>query len=253
MKKGLGQHLLKDPSYLEKIAAAVNPKPEEVVIEIGAGTGNLTEYLAHRGCRIVAVEKDPELAALLKQKNLEGVEVVVEDVLELDPRQFAPQAVAVGNLPYYISSKILRWFLEWRQVFHRGGFLLQEEVARRFAAERGRDVTPLSLLLHNFYQVEYCFTVPAGAFIPPPKVKSGFILLKRRQSPLYFLKDLEDFETFLRQCFSSRRKTVFNNLRRVYPELVLEGIDRRSRVEELALGDFVRMYGIIKKNAAAKN
>ncbi len=253
MKKGLGQHILKDPFYLERIAAAVDVRPGEVVIEIGAGTGNLTERLSRRGCRVIAVEKDPELAALLQQRGLEGVEVVVGDVLELNPRRFAEEAVAAGNLPYYISSKILRWFLNWREVFYRGGFLLQEEVARRFAAERGRDVTPLSLLLHNFYQVEYCFTVPAGAFIPPPKVKSGFILLRRRPSPLYFLKDLTEFESFLRQCFSSRRKTVFNNLRRVYPEEVLEGIDRSSRVEELALGDFVRMYDIIKKNAAAKN
>lgn len=253
LKKSLGQHLLVDRKYLRQIVDSLALNRDEVVVEIGAGTGNLTELIAQKAKRVIAIEKDEELAEKLKDKNLDKVEVITGDVLDFRPDEYVEKAVAAGNLPYYLSSRIMRWFLDWREVFYRGGFLLQEEVARRFSASSGREVTPLSFLLQNYYEVSMEFTVPAGAFQPPPRVRSAFILLKRRRSPLFVLESLKEFESFLRLCFSSRRKTLFNNLRKQYSEEVLKGIDRGARPEELVLRDFVEVYGIIKKNAEKKS
>lgn len=248
-KKGLGQHFLHEKHYLKKIVECC-PVENEEVLEIGAGTGNLTEYLAKKAKKVYAVEKDPEAFELLKSKNIPGVEPILGDILELELK-FFEQGVAAGNLPYYISSSIIRKFLEFRDRFKAGCFLLQREVAIRFLSTRGRQVTPLALLLQNYYEGTLKFNIPPGAFSPPPKVESSFIVFKRRTSPLFDVP-LDKFEKFLRVAFSNRRKTLFNNLRNVYDENMLN-FPRKLRVEEMELGEFVRIFSDIMVNNEEKS
>lgn len=240
-KKALGQHFLHEKHYLRRIAECC-PVEDREVIEIGAGTGNLTEYLARKAKGVYAVEKDEEAFEILKSKKIPGVVPVHDDILELD-LNFFHEGVAAGNLPYYISSPIIRKFLALREKFTAGCFLLQKEVALRMIARSGRQVTPLSLLLQNYYEGSLKFIIPPGAFSPPPKVESSFIVLIRRPSPLFNVP-LNKFEKFLRIAFSNRRKTLFNNLRNVYREEVLN-FPRNLRVEEMELSEFVRIFSDI--------
>lgn len=218
------------------------PLENNEVLEIGAGTGNLTEYLARKAKRVYAIEKDWEALEILKSKNIPKVVPVHGDILELD-LNFFHEGVAAGNLPYYISSPIIRKFLDLREKFTAGCFLLQKEVALRLIARSGRQVTPLSLLLQNFYEGSLKFNIPPGAFSPPPKVESSFIILVRRPEPLFNIS-LDKFENFLRIAFSNRRKTLFNNLRKVYREELLN-FPRNLRVEEMELSEFVRIFSDI--------
>lgn len=240
-KKRLGQHFLHEKYYLTKIAESC-PIENKEVLEIGAGTGNLTEYLAKKAKKVYAIEKDPDAAKILIEKSIPGVDVIIADILELN-LNFFKEGIAAGNLPYYISSRILRKFLKYREKFEAGCFLLQREVALRFATPKGRQTTPLSILLHNYYIPEIRLIIPPGAFTPPPRVESSFVVFTRRNSPLFEVP-LDEFEKFLRVAFSNRRKTLFNNLKNAYPESSLN-FPKKLRAEELNLEGFVRIFSDI--------
>ncbi len=238
-KKGLGQHFLHERGFLEKIADNC-PLQGQDVLEIGAGTGNLTEYLARKARRVFALEKDPEAARLLRDRRLPNVVVIEGDALEVD-WDFFSHGICAGNLPYYISSPLLRKFLGEHQRFRAGCFLLQRELAEKFTTPSGRKTSPLSLLLYNFYQGKLVFRVPPGAFKPPPKVQSAFVLFEKRDKPLFEFS-IEGMEEFLRLVFSHRRKTIYNNLRSAYPEEKLYFIPRNLRPEEVSLKELVEIY-----------
>ncbi len=241
IKKNLGQHILHEKYFLKKIASFC-PIEEKEVIEIGAGTGNLTEYLSKKAKKVYAIEKDPEACQILSSLGLMNVEIINQDILELDLNFFNGGAAA-GNLPYYISSPIIRKFLKYKDKFKSGCFLLQMELAKRFTSSRGRNTTPLAILLYNFYQAKIEFHISPGAFTPPPKVYSSFVVFIRREKPLYRIT-LRSFESFLKVCFSERRKTLFNNLKKKYPEKFLD-LPRNLRPEELDLEGFFKVYSDI--------
>ncbi len=244
-KKRLGQHFLHEKSYLERIVEEC-PLEGKPVLEIGAGPGNLTRYLVRKASEVFAVEKDPEAVSILRRADLERVKVVEADALEI-PWDFFEDGVCAGNLPYYIASLLVRKFLEnWRR-FSAGCFLLQWELAEKFASPRGRKTSPLSLLLYNFYTPQLKFKVPPGAFVPPPKVQSGFLVLERRPAPLFNFP-LEEMEEFLRRVFSQRRKTIYNNLRAFYPPDKLQGLDRRIRPEEVGLEEIFNLFEALRSS-----
>ncbi len=248
-KKALAQHFLHEKRFLERIAEDCPIEGEEI-LEIGAGTGNLTVYLARRGKRVYALEKDPEALEILSSLELPNVSVIKGDALEI-PWDFFPQGVCAGNLPYYISSPLLRKFLEHRERFKAGCFLLQWELAEKFTSFQGRKTSPLSLLIYNFYRGKLLFKVPPGAFAPPPKVRSGFVLFERREKPLFGF-DLEEMEHFLRLIFSHRRKTIYNNLRGFYSEEEINFLPRNLRPEEASLKDLVEIFRKIKSQQHVK-
>ncbi len=244
-KKRLGQHFLHESRYLERIAKEC-PLEGKPVLEIGAGPGNLTRYLARRASRVYAVEKDPEASSLLREAGLEGVEVVEGDALKIS-WDFFQDGVCAGNLPYYISSPLVRKFLgNWRR-FSAGCFLLQWELAEKFSSPRGRKTSPLSILLYNFYTPQLKFKIPPGAFSPPPRVHSGFLVLERREKPLFDFP-LEEMERFLRRIFSRRRKTVYNNLKAYYPEEKLQGLRGRLRPEEMGLEEIFYLFKVLHRS-----
>ena len=219
-RHALGQHFLRDPNILNKIAAAVRVAPGEAVLEIGAGKGPLTAALAAAGARVIAVEKDPPLAAELVKKAIPGLTIVEGDILDLDwpalmKEHSAPAGPfpVAGNLPYSISSPILFRVFDLRNAISRAVFLVQREMAERIIAGPGsKDYAPLGILLQIHFEAKILFRLHPGSFIPPPKVESAVLILTKRERPLMDLKDEAEFRKFLFAAFARRRKTLSNNL-----------------------------------------
>ena len=227
----LGQHFLKSESALRRTAEAACPDSaqlEPLVIEIGPGRGALTQHLVSRCQRLIVIEVDPPLAAHIREK-FPTVEVVEGSVLDVDLGQWGP-AVIAGNLPYYITSPIVEQTLQ--APFVRAVFLVQKEVAVRLTAPSGsRDYGYLSVATQSQAQVDYCFTVPAKAFAPPPKVDSAVV----RLSPLSSGGTREpEFLKFASACFRQKRKMLRNNLAEGYPAIA-DAPQATLRAEQLTV------------------
>ena len=240
-RQKLGQHFLIKESLLERIAAAVCPAPVDLVVEIGPGRGALTAKLLARASRVVAIEVDPYLAGHLRQKYAGDprVEIVEADVLATDLGQWAGAPIA-GNLPYYITSPILRQALRVRPP--RAVFLMQEEVAQRLVSPPGnRDYGLLTVQTAVFAHAKRLFGVKPSAFHPPPKVDSAVVLLEpRAHLPV---DDPEEFLKFVALCFAHKRKTIRNNLSEAYGRDVVDTWPESSmRAEQISLDGFVEMY-----------
>jgi len=212
-RKTLGQHFLTSPRTLRRIADAVEARPGETVVEIGAGLGALTEQLAERARRVVAVELDDALAGYLGERFAgTNVEVVHGDALELDIAKLAggPYAVA-GNLPYRIAQPLLRRLLEARPAARRLVVMVQAEVAKSIVSKPG-DASLLGVSVQLYGEPKLLFRVPASAFYPPPKVQSAVVRVDVAPVPRAGVDDVEAFFHVARAGFSTRRKQLRNAL-----------------------------------------
>lgn len=255
-KKALGQHFLYDPRILHRIAAALDPQRDEPVLEIGPGLGTLTAALRDRGARITAIEKDAELLAGLRRRFPE-VRLAHGDALAMDWPAVADASPAtlkiIGNIPYNITSPLIAKALlppRPRLVV----FLVQQEVADRVAAAAG---TPaygaLSVGVQVVARVERLFSVPAGAFRPPPRVESTLIRLTPLGSPLIRDEEVHGFRRLVTGLFAARRKQLGRGLRQltgwsaevVQGQLRGLGIEPARRPETLNVGEFVRLYRVL--------
>jgi 16S rRNA (adenine1518-N6/adenine1519-N6)-dimethyltransferase len=243
-RQRLGQHFLSSASVLERIARAACPEREPLVIEIGPGQGALTERLIARAGRVIAIEIDPGLVDLLRQKLAAEARftLVHADALRTDLSQWGP-AVITGNLPYYAATPIVEKTLETE--FRHAVFLVQKEVAARLTARpRTRDYGYLSIRTQLFADVEALFDVAPSAFRPPPKVYSTVVrLLPHRRAAELGIADTGRFLAFVAQCFRHKRKTIRNNLAGVYGKDALANDPEASRrAEDLTLGQFANLY-----------
>ena len=229
----LGQHFLRDAGMCARIADAIAPPPDAHVIEVGPGRGALTGHLAAKGSPLTVVEVDEALADGLRQKY-EGqarVEILCADILEIDLPDLIAQrttgrAVIAGNLPYYITSPILRKVFAAAARIEQAVFLIQKEVALRLAARKdSRDYGFLSVLCRLHAEPELLFSVPPGAFQPCPEVTSAVVRLRMRRD----VNAAPGFIDFLQRCFAHPRKKLLNNLSGAYPRETL----RRSPETEL--------------------
>ena len=261
MPRRLGQHFLADRHLLDRLVDALGARPDDVVIEIGAGTGTLTEALLARGLRVVAIEKDRELARECGMRNAEcGMAqrclVVEGDALTLDWHRVVNSAFRIphstfcvaGNLPYYITTPLIDKALT-PPLPARIVFLVQKEVADRITAAPGsRTYGALSVGVQASCRAERLFVVPPGAFRPPPKVSSAALRLTPLERPLVPPGDAAAFRRFVTACFGRRRKQLRNVLAGVTgspPPVVAAGlqhlgIDPTARPETLPPADFVR-------------
>lgn len=242
-KKSLGQHWLKDRAILDQIAdLAVSPDVNQC-IEIGPGLGTLTSSLLRRFQKVIAIEYDGELARKLPNsfpgKNLE---VINQDVLQADISELAGGApyVVAGNIPYYITSPIIRKLLEAASRPQKIALLIQKEVAERLAAEPG-DYNLLALFAQNLAEVELGPIVKAAEFTPPPKVDSQVVVLTPLEEPQIDPKCLE----LAKRGFSSPRKKLAANLAGAkYSKadwqriLQANSINPDARAEDLSLWDW---------------
>jgi 16S rRNA (adenine1518-N6/adenine1519-N6)-dimethyltransferase len=257
-RKRFGQHFL-EPAWVAKLVAAIDPKSDQVFLEIGPGAGTITRALAEHAARVVAVEIDRDLAGTLVEERLSRLEVVTGDVLEVDLASLGlPAGTRVaGNLPYNISSPILMRLLELHRetgLIADATLMLQREVVDRIVAEPGGgDYGPLAILLGLAARIDRIMTLPPGAFRPPPKVTSGVVRLSFR-SPSELAAWPARLERLVREAFTHRRKTVHNALARtsVIPPgsdpaalLVQAGIDGRRRPETLTRDEWVRLASLL--------
>jgi 16S rRNA (adenine1518-N6/adenine1519-N6)-dimethyltransferase len=261
MPRRLGQHFLADRRVLARIADSVALDTECLVIEIGAGRGALTELMAARAGLVIAVEVDPPLAALLRQKfgGSSRVRVVEADILHLDLRRLAAEtgfrrAKAAGNLPYYITSPILLRLFEYAGLFEDLTVMVQREVAERLAAApHSRDYGLLSVTAQYYTRPELLFRIPPGAFRPPPKVDSALVRMAvAPRGGELGIRDETAFFRFLRACFQQKRKTLVNNLKRfcagerVTAPLRSLGLSGSVRAEELSLEQFAALFSVLQ-------
>jgi len=264
-KPKLGQNFLVDDRARHAIADALGDVSQRTVIEIGPGRGAITEILAARAGRLIALELDRELAPALAlhyaaQSNVEIVEM---DVLKTDFAALVPEggtADVVGNLPYYITSDILlKLFAAGSAgLLSRAVVMMQREVGDRVSASPGvRDYGLLSATAQMNAQVEHLFTLPPSAFSPAPKVYSSVLRLHFAPRFVELGVDPAGFDRFLKQSFAQKRKTLENNLRAAgYASSHLtaswpEAIPRQARAESLTLEAMVHLYRALTASAAA--
>jgi 16S rRNA (adenine1518-N6/adenine1519-N6)-dimethyltransferase len=246
MGRRLGQHFLRPPS-VERLLRTIAPRAGEDFLEIGAGRGALTLPLAARAHRVVAVEIDERLAESLARSVPPNTEVVRGDALELDLASLiSPGTRLVGNLPYAISSPLLRRFLTLRDRVLDLHLLIQLEVAQRVAAHPGsKDYGILSVLYGLWADLDVPLRFGPGCFAPPPKVDSALLRVRWLESPRHPVSDPAALESLLRTAFAHRRKTLENNLQDSYPNLkqhlrLLDILGSR-RAETLSIVEFARL------------
>lgn len=253
-KKSWGQNFLADESILDDIAALAAPGEGEAVVELGAGLGHLTARLLARGARVVAVERDRDMARVLRGELGDRVTLLEADAARLDYGRVAESiglgAVAVvGNLPYHLTSPILFSLLDQRERVTRAVFLVQREVAERLAARTGtKDWGLLSVLLQQCAEVTVERRVPARAFHPPPRVESAVVRIAFG-AVRHALSDPARFRALVKAGFAQRRKVLSNALQasriappeRIARALEAAAIDGRRRGETLTVEEWVRL------------
>ena len=261
-RKRLGQHFLVDRSMLERIADALAPTPDDVVVEIGPGRGALTDLLAARAKRVVAIELDRDLVPYLRARYaLAGnVEVIERDVLEVKLADVAgPDFLLAGNVPYYITTPIIFHALESPRPA-RAVYLVQREVAERIVSPPGsRTYGALSVNVQALATPELIARVPAGAFRPPPSVESAIVRLTPRAEPAIAPAMETAFQTFVQEAFGLRRKQMRRVLRTMArldadaAERLLRSvdIDPECRPETLAAEDFARLLLAVRGSEAS--
>lgn len=217
--KRLGQHFLRDKRTIERIIEALNPKPDEIIIEIGPGTGALTAMLLERAGRVIAVEFDSKLAPLLTERfaGAANFKLVMADALTTDfcaAIQPASSARLVANLPYNISTAILQRLIAQRACIEEMVLMLQREVVERLLAPPGTsDRGFISVLVEAYCETEKLFDVAPGAFRPPPKVWSSVMRLTFRPRLNPEIADESLLWETVSAGFAQKRKTILNNLR----------------------------------------
>ena len=248
-KKSLGQHFLKDQKIAERIVDSLDISLAGSVLEIGPGTGVLTQYLVNiENIEFKAAEIDTESIEYL-QKNFPqiGENLLEGDFLKMDlDKVFRTKFSVIGNFPYNISSQIFFKLIDHKDQVPQIVCMLQKEVAERLASPPGnKSYGILSVLLQAWYDIDYLFTVEPGSFIPPPKVKSAVISLKRN-SRLSLGCDEVLFRKVVKASFNQRRKAVRNSVKqmlegRTPPDSYLFGM----RPEQLSVEEFVELTNLI--------
>jgi 16S rRNA (adenine1518-N6/adenine1519-N6)-dimethyltransferase len=272
-RRALGQNFLVDQSFIGRIIEAFNPRAEETVIEIGPGRGALTSALIGQVGRLIAIEFDIDLAEKLRERfaGREDLTLIKADALDMDfCREIgsATSARVISNLPYYISTPILRRLIEQRSCIPEAVLMLQREVVERITAPPGSPKRGfLSVLIEAYCDTEDLFDVPPGAFRPSPKVWSSVIRVRFHGQPRVDVREEQALFALVGAGFAQKRKTIFNNLRNTPlrmkerlrraggPGKLLEisGIDRERRAETLSVGEWARLERAIEAGVLANS
>ena len=247
-RKRFGQNFLHDPAVIGRIVQAINPGPDDSVVEIGPGQGAITLPLLQAAGKLNVVELDRDLVGPLAERCRDLGELAVHnaDALSFDFCALVEDRPLriVGNLPYNISTPLLFYLLRQHTCIQDMHFMLQKEVVGRMAARPGGSAWGrLSVMLQYRCEVLPLFDIGPGAFKPPPKVESAFVRLVPHNSPPVEVEDETIFSDLVRQAFSQRRKTLRNTLRAILDvdEISAAGIDPTARAETLGLAEFAAL------------
>lgn len=249
-KKSLGQHWLYDELSLEAMADVADIQAGDTVLEIGPGLGTLTEILLARDAKVTAVEFDHDLAmALPGRVSHKNLQVIEQDILSFDFTQLPAGYKVAANIPYYLTSNLLRVMCESPNPFTTAALLIQKEVAERVAAKPG-DMSLLGVSVQFYCEVHLSVEVPAELFTPPPKVDSQILGLQYREQPLFPNVDTKQFFRLVKAGFSARRKKLRSSLSAGLhiskPDaeslLMKARIDPNLRAQALSLEDWYNLY-----------
>jgi 16S rRNA (adenine1518-N6/adenine1519-N6)-dimethyltransferase len=248
-RKRFGQNFLQHPQVIQQIIAAIAPREDDFLVEIGPGKGALTQPLLAQVQRLAAIEFDRDLVQYLNNQNWGELTIYQADVLKFDFAQLnQPVLRIVGNLPYNISTPLLFHVLQYADRVQDMVFMLQKEVVERIVAKPNcADYGRLSVMLQYYCQTEKLFDVSPTAFYPPPKVDSSVIQLIPHQTPPVQIHDKTQFEKLVALAFSQRRKTLRNNLKPLLTTEQIEqvGINPQVRAETLTLVEFAALANLL--------
>ncbi|MDD6827174.1 MAG: 16S rRNA (adenine(1518)-N(6)/adenine(1519)-N(6))-dimethyltransferase RsmA [Oscillospiraceae bacterium] len=262
--KGLGQNFLVNPSVCPKIAEMGNAKKGFGIIEVGTGIGTLTAELAKRADKVVAVEIDRRLLPVLEEtlSDFDNIKVINEDIMNVDlnkliEEEFSGMDVAVcANLPYYITSPIIMYFLESGAPVKSLTVMVQKEAAERLCAEVGtRQSGAISVAVRYYGEAKMLFGVSRGSFIPAPNVDSAVIRIDVEKKYSLSPEDEKFFFKVVKAAFSQRRKTLANSLssmlsadkKHIYEALSENNLSENSRVEQLGMESLIAFSLTLKK------
>ncbi len=258
-KKSASQNFLVDGNIVRKIITEANLSEDDLVIEIGPGPGALTEALLETGCEVIAIEKDAELATLLKRFSEKGerLSIFTEDFLKFPLEELLKEKLASGkkakvvaNLPYHITTPILAKLIPLHHLISDLILMIQKEVAVRFIAPVGtKDYSSFTVFLQFFSQVRYCFTIEPSCFSPKPTVQSAVVHLTLTPPPS--IGNSDSFFEMTRTAFGKRRKMMRASLKEIFPPSLVESslekmkLNPLIRPEELSLAQFIELYKIL--------
>ncbi len=250
-KKHYGQHFLKDRNIAQKIISSLKLTGYDYLIEVGPGTGFLTDFLLELPVNLILIEKDLEAYEFLIQKyKNQKLTIMHADFLKVNLPELThhkPMGI-IGNFPYNISSQIVFKILEERKFINEVVGMFQSEVAERMVSAHGNKVYGiLSVMTQIYYDLKIVFSVPPSVFYPPPKVNSAVIqMLKKKDVPEI---DFDLFKDLVKKAFNQRRKTLRNSLKSLnLPNEREWAFFSSKRAEELSPEDFLNLYGIYKKH-----
>lgn len=256
--KRLGQNFLVDSASIRKVIDAAGLPTQDIILEIGAGLGNLTRHLAARARQVVAVELDGRLVPALRQvlETFQNVRIVQGDILSLSPSELFHLPLeggyqVIANIPYYITSALIRHLIEASPPPQRICLTVQSEVAERICASPG-DLSLLALSVQVYGSPRIAARIPAGAFYPPPKVDSAVVRIDLYPQPLIPTNQLDHFFRLTKAGFSQKRKTLRNALvnglhqpaSHIESLLNAAGIDPRRRAETLSLTEWLALLEV---------
>lgn len=250
--KRLGQNFLIDKRIIKKVTEAANLRPKNIVLEIGPGIGNLTQELAKKVKKVIAIEKDPKMIEILKEtlKDYENVEIIKGDILELDPRTYNLKAKIykiVGNLPFYLTAPVIRKFLEAVEVKPRQmTFVIQKEVGQRICAKPPR-MSILAVSVQFYANPEIISYISRKSFWPQPKVDSVILRITPLIGAFSKMINAGLFFKIVKAGFSHPRKQLINNLskglkfnrEKVKDWLLKNNIQPNQRAETLTVKDWI--------------
>jgi 16S rRNA (adenine1518-N6/adenine1519-N6)-dimethyltransferase len=252
LKHSFGQNFIVDPGTRDRIAQESGIKPDDEVLEVGAGAGGLSVALARSGRRLVAVELDRRLIPVLREvfEGVENVDVVEKDILKFDQTDAFPRGghVVAGNIPYNLTGALIRKLLDDPPRPRLLSLVVQKEVAERWTASSGASLSTVAVQV--FADARIAFTIPASAFTPAPRVDSALVLLEVRNEPAVHVDDLRSFLRFVEAVFQGRRKQLGGTLGRIDgigstaagARLRERGIDPQRRPQTLSLPEWETIY-----------
>ncbi|MEN2994171.1 MAG: 16S rRNA (adenine(1518)-N(6)/adenine(1519)-N(6))-dimethyltransferase RsmA [Thermodesulfovibrio sp.] len=253
-KPKLGQHFLRNTEILERIVKVAEINPNDKVVEIGAGMGDLTEILLKNSKEVIAIEIDPMLFKILKERfyGKENLKLVNQNALNF-PYEEIGNFKVVANIPYYITKPIIFRLLEVKNLISMT-LTIQKEVAERIIAKPStKAYSALSIIAQYYTQPEIKFYIPARFFSPPPKVDSAVIKMKKRDKAPVCVIDEKLFFRVIKSAFGQRRKIISNSLKSIIDEpkefLTKIGIEPTKRAEELSIEDFALISNELAKFA----
>ena len=237
IKKSWGQNFINDQNVINKIISIINPHKNDIILEIGPGKGALTIPLSKKVNKIHAIEIDPLLVEYLKNKKIKNIDIVNDDILKINLKDYTHSTKIIGNLPYYITSPIIFKMIE-RNIKNMI-FMVQKEVAERIVTKHdNKNFSRISVMVQTFYNCEIKYIISKNVFIPKPKVNSAIIKFKKNDvSNIKY----NEYSNLIKAAFRQKRKKIKNNLNNIINKKGLELFGDR-RAENISANEYIDIF-----------